>query len=232
MKNGTGSRVWPKKRRFAVFELLALYVALPSLLTAARLLCRSFPVIPVLWLAALPVSIWLVRHRGYSIPSLFGAGGAAVPEKALALIIIRILPAAAALVALLCRIRPDWLFSFTSSHPRFWMIVMFAYPILSVVPQGIIYRAFFRERYARLFPNRTVQTLVAAACFAFCHIFFLNVWALLLTFAGGVLFWRTYSRTGSLFLANLEHAIYGDLVFTIGYGGFLYHGTLALVGSP
>ena len=136
------------------------------------------------------------------------------------------------MVALLQRIHPEWLFSFVSAHPKFWIIVMFAYPVLSVIPQGVIYRAFFKERYAALFPNPATRTLVAAACVSFCHVFFLNVWALLLTFVGGLLFWRTYEKTGSLLLANLEHALYGDLVFTIGYGAFLYHGTLALVGAP
>ena len=213
-------------------ELVALYVALPALLTLGRLRFHSFPVIPVLWLAMAPIAVWLVRRRGYTPLAVLGIGKAAITERRLALTLVRVLPAMLAMVALLHRIHPDWLFSFVSSHPKFWLVVMFAYPVLSVVPQGVIYRAFFRERYASLFPNPAVRTLVAAACFSFCHVFFLNVWALLLTFVGGVLFWRTYEKTGSLLLANIEHAIYGDLVFTIGYGGFLYHGTLALVGSP
>lgn len=33
-----------------------------------------------------------------------------------------------------------------------------------------------------------------------------------------------------MFVSNFEHAVYGDLLFTIGYGGlFLYHGTMALM---
>ena len=213
-----------------VAEMVALYVLLPSLLTLARLRFQSFPVIPVLWVAMAPIAIWLVRRRGYNPRAVLGIGNASISERRLAFTLVRVIPAMIALVALLHRIHPDWLFSFVSSHPKFWIIVMFAYPILSVVPQGVIYRAFFRERYAGLFRNEAARTLVAAACFSFCHVFFLNVWALLLTFVGGLLFWRTYEKTGSLLLANLEHAIYGDLVFTIGYGGFLYHGTLALVG--
>jgi hypothetical protein len=215
-----------------IAELVALYVALPALLTLARLHFRTFPVIPVLWLAMAPIAIWLVRRRGYTPLSVLGVGGAAITERRLAATLLRALPAAIAMVALLHRIHPEWLFSFVSSHPKFWIIVMFAYPVLSVIPQGVIYRAFFKERYATLFPNPAVRTLVAAACFSFCHVFFLNVWALLLTFIDGLLFWRTYEKTGSLLLANLEHALYGDLVFTIGYGAFLYHGTLALVGAP
>ena len=215
-----------------IAELVALYVALPALLTLGRLRFHSFPVIPVLWLAMAPIAVWLVRRRGYTPLAVLGIGKAAITERRLALTLVRVLPAMLAMVALLHLIHPDWLFSFVSSHPKFWLVVMFAYPVLSVVPQGVIYRAFFRERYASLFPNPAMRTLVAAACFSFCHVFFLNVWALLLTFVGGVLFWRTYEKTGSLLLANIEHAVYGDLVFTIGYGGFLYHGTLALVGSP
>ena len=215
-----------------IAELVALYIALPALLTLGRLRFHSFPVIPVLWLAMAPIAVWLVRRRGYTPLAVLGIGKAAITERRLAWTLVRVLPAMLAMVALLHHIHPDWLFSFVSSHPKFWLLVMFAYPVLSVVPQGVIYRAFFRERYAALFPNPAVRTLVAAACFSFCHVFFLNVWALLLTFVGGVLFWRTYEKTGSLLLANIEHAVYGDLVFTIGYGGFLYHGTLALVGSP
>ena len=215
-----------------IAEMVAIYFLLPALLTLARLRIQSFPVIPVLWFAMAPIAIWLVKRRGYNPMAVLGVGAAAVPERRLAFTLVRVIPAVLALVALLHRIHPDWLFSFVSSHPKFWIIVMFAYPVLSVIPQGVIYRAFFRERYAALFPDPAARTFVAAACFSFCHVFFLNPWALLLTFVGGLLFWRTYEKTGSLLLANLEHAIYGDLVFTIGYGGFLYHGTLALVGSP
>lgn len=215
-----------------IAELVALYVALPILLTLARLHFRTFPVIPVLWLAMAPLAVWLVRRRGLAPLAVLGIGDTAISERRLAATLLRAVPAAIAMVALLHRIHPEWLFSFVSSHPKFWLVVMFAYPVLSVVPQGVIYRAFFRERYAALFPNPIARTLVAAACFSFCHVFFLNPWALLLTFIGGLLFWRTYEKTGSLLLANLEHALYGDLVFTIGYGAFLYHGTLALVGAP
>ena len=211
---------------------MALYVALPALLTLARLRFHTFSVIPVLWFAMAPIAIWLVRRRGYSPLSVLGVGNGMIAERLLAAMLLRALPAAIAMVMLLHSIHPEWLFSFVSSHPKFWIVVMFAYPVLSVIPQGVIYRAFFKERYAALFPNPAARTLVAAACFSFCHVFFLNGWALLLTFIGGVFFWRTYEKTGSLLLANLEHALYGDLVFTIGYGAFLYHGMLALVGAP
>ena len=55
-----------------IAELVALYVALPALLTLARLHFRTFPVIPVLWLAMAPIAIWLVRRHYHRYPSAWG----------------------------------------------------------------------------------------------------------------------------------------------------------------
>ena len=41
---------------------------------------------------------------------------------------------------------------------------------------------------------------------------------------GGALFLRTYLRSGSGWLADLEHAVLGNVAFTIGYGQWLYSG--------
>lgn len=49
----------------------------------------------------------------------------------------------------------------------------------------------------------------------------------MLTLAGGLLFAGTYARTPSFGISTAEHALYGDWLFTIGYGPFLYHGTIA-----
>jgi hypothetical protein len=56
------------------------------------------------------------------------------------------------------------------------------------------------------------------------HIIFGNVIAPLLTIPGGYLFCRTYARTGSLPAAAIEHAVYGDIVFTVGLGVYFYNG--------
>ncbi len=43
---------------------------------------------------------------------------------------------------------------------------------------------------------------------------------------GGWLFADTYRQSRSLWLVCLEHALYGDLIFTIGLGTFFYHGAV------
>jgi uncharacterized protein len=108
---------------------------------------------------------------------------------------------------------------------------MVAYPVLSVYPQGILYRAFFFQRYAALFPGKWAMIVASAAAFAFLHIIFRNWLAVALTFAGGLLFAARYAETDSLFTSSFEHALYGCWLFTIGLGQYFYHGTIASVGK-
>ena len=142
---------------------------------------------------------------------------------------------AALLTALLALYRPDWILSFPRRNPRFWLAVCAAYPIVSVLPQGILYRALWEKRYAAGL-SRTASLLIGAAFFAWAHVVFRNVWACAFTFIGGLFFLTTYRRTGSLLFSGVEHALYGDFLFTIGWGAFFYEGTQAAVraaaGTP
>ena len=207
-------------------ELAALYFALPAALTALRAtVAPRLPVIPVLWLVALPAALWLGAD-GFPKRELYGRVG---DLRHLPRILLAAAVSALPLAALLHAIVPEALLSLPRNHPGLWMLVMVCYPILSVFPQGIIYRALFYRRYGGLFRSTQARRLVAALCFSFSHIFFLNEWALALTFIGGLIFSHTYERTGSVFVSNAAHAVFGDLVFTLGYGVFLYHGTLAML---
>jgi membrane protease YdiL (CAAX protease family) len=136
--------------------------------------------------------------------------------------------AAAGLTGLLWRFKPDALFSLVEQHPGIWLLVMVAYPVVSVLPQELIYRAFFFERYRPLFGRGAGLPAASALVFAFGHLVFHNWPATVLTLAGGWLFARTYQRTGSLRAVAAEHALYGCAVFTIGYGQFFLDGTLRL----
>lgn len=63
----------------------------------------------------------------------------------------------------------------------------------------------------------------SALAFGWMHLVYGNLVAIGLTLAGGWYFADTYAKTGSLRLATLEHALYGNLLFTIGLGGFFSH---------
>lgn len=47
---------------------------------------------------------------------------------------------------------------------------------------------------------------------------------MVLSLIGGWLFTRRYQRSRSLLAVAIEHALYRQLVFTIGLGEFFYHG--------
>lgn len=121
---------------------------------------------------------------------------------------------------------PGRFMDFPRTNPDRWRLVMVLYPLLSVVPQGIIWRAFLFHRYRELFGEGRLMIFASAIAFAWAHIIFQNWIALALTLLGGVLFAWTYRQSRSNFLASFEHAAYGCLVFTIGLGHFLYGGAV------
>lgn len=124
---------------------------------------------------------------------------------------------------------PEKLFSFVLERPALWAMVMVLYPVLSVVPQEIIFRLFFFRRYAGILRGQQAMILASGLAFGFAHIIFENWVAPLLCAIGGILFALTYSRRKSLALVSLEHALYGDLIFTLGLGYYFYHGSVQAV---
>ena len=128
--------------------------------------------------------------------------------------------------ALVYEFAPALLFSFVRAHPVVWAFVMLLYPLLSVYPQGIIYRAFVLHRYRDFFAampqKKWALILLSALAFSLMHTVFRNAVAVVLTFAGGVLFARRHLETRSLLVSSFEHALYGCFVFTIGLGQFFY----------
>ncbi len=119
---------------------------------------------------------------------------------------------------------PANLFVLVRRAPLAWLAVMVLYPILSVYPQEVFFRAFFFHRYRRLMGQGTGAIIAGAMLFGFVHIVFGNWVSVLLSSAGGLLFARTYLTSGSLALASIEHALYGNFIFTIGLGEFFFHG--------
>lgn len=121
--------------------------------------------------------------------------------------------------------RPDLLFSMIKRSPILWVVIMVLYPLLSVYPQELLYRAYFFHRYEALFGSGWGMLLASAVAFGFVHIIFGNWLAVALCVMGGLLFSLTYQSSGSLVLTCLDHAIFGNFIFTIGLGRFFYHGT-------
>ncbi len=195
-----------------------LFVALP---VGFRFRIFPFPPVPALWILA-SYCLWrLLRDPAFDRRLLWNPQSLPQNLASMALIFAVV---AALVWAGVYYFRPDLMFNFVRRAPLLWGLVMVFYPIASVYPQGIIYRAFLFRRYSTLFPNPMLLILVSAAVFAFVHIIFRNPISIALTFAGGLLFAWRYQHSASLFTSSLEHALYGCLMFTIGLGEFFYKG--------
>ncbi|NTW66247.1 MAG: CPBP family intramembrane metalloprotease [Nitrospirae bacterium] len=106
--------------------------------------------------------------------------------------------------------------------PALWALIMITYPVLSVVPQEIIYRTFFFHRYSSLFAHERVSVLTNALLFAFAHIIFRNWVAVIVSFIASLLWAMTYLGSRSLLVVSIEHALYGNFAFTLGIGYYFY----------
>jgi len=101
---------------------------------------------------------------------------------------------------------------------------MLLYPLLSVYPQELLYRAFFFHRYQPLFGSGWRMLLASAFAFGFAHVILGNWISVVLCLIGGLLFALTCQHSGSLLLTCLDHALFGNFIFTVGLGQFFYHG--------
>ena len=212
------------QRFWLLAEFLILFVGLPL---GFRYSPVRLPALPVLWLVAGYAWWQLWRDPRFDRGRLWNAGALGGHLGAILTIF--------AGIALLIWLGVHWVgpqleFGFVRERPGLWAAVMVLYPVLSVYPQGLLYRAFLMERYAGLFPasgaGRWALILASAAAFGFLHIIFRNGLAVGFTFLGGILFAWRYAETGSLAASSLEHALYGCWLFTVGLGQYFYHGAV------
>jgi len=200
-----------------------LYVAIPALYAAGWL---RLTVIPVL--LGMAAGCWAFLHwrQGLTWRSVWQAPVARAEWRRILTVYAAALPC---LVGLLWLIEPGALVSLAAQRPELWLAIMVLYPIVSVLPQEIIYRVFFFGRYRPLFGDGMAMMLANALAFGLGHLIFHNWPSVALTFLGGWLFARTYQRTKSLRAVSVEHALYGCAIFTIGYGHYFYEGTLRFI---
>ncbi len=212
-------------RAALIIEFLLLFVAGPA---AYRFSPTRIPALPLLWIASGYAWWRLIRDPHFDRTRLWNAGQ--LPGH-LAGILITFTFTALFIWVGVHRFAPEREWRLVRRNPAFWAAVMAAYPALSVYPQGVLYRAFFFERYRALFPRPWTMIVASAAAFAFMHIIFRNRLAVGLSLAGGLLFALRYAETGSLATSCLEHALYGCWLFTVGLGEYFYYGAIPTFGA-
>lgn len=211
-----GWRGWLSVPREA--ELALLFLVAPTILAVYM---RPGLLFPALWVLAGVSLALLLMDPTFERRRLWNARGVLSEWKWIAL---RFAVCGPLLALLLFLMSPEKLLSLPMHRPGLWAVIMVGYPILSVFPQEVAFRALVMHRYERLFKSVWMLIAVNAVVFGYAHIIMHNWWAVAFCTIGGVFFAVTYRRSGSLLAACLEHALYGCFLFTIGWGSFFYSG--------
>ena len=151
---------------FLAIEFLLLFIVAPTLFAHTR---HGIPAIPALW-AALAYCLFIMLRdpkfeRGplWDIARLRKSAPAILGLFAVAVVIG---------IVLVLHYAPEIFLDLPRSKPLFWSSLMLLYPVLSVYPQGIVYRAFIFGRYRGLFGSGSGMVLASAMAFAYVHIVF------------------------------------------------------------
>ena len=121
--------------------------------------------------------------------------------------------------------RPDYARPLTAERLRFLGVIWLLYPILSALPQELIFRPLFFHRFGSLFPDPQRAVLVNALVFSFAHLMYWSIVVAVLTFVGGWIFARAYLRRGFP-SAWILHGIAGNMLFTVGMGAYFWSGAV------
>ncbi|RED14072.1 CPBP family intramembrane glutamic endopeptidase [Pontivivens insulae] len=120
---------------------------------------------------------------------------------------------------------PEQLLVLPRAVPQVWLGIMIAYPLVSAIPQELVFRPLFFRRYGDLLPAGSALW-INAALFSLAHLMYRDPIVLSMTFAGGVAFAWAYHVRGSFPLACAMHAVAGCIIFTSGLGRLFYSGAV------
>ncbi len=202
------------KRSFIITELILLFFVVPTIL--------FLDIYPILKLGSVltAVTYVIITSRKNKLTSFKSLLSFSLKEQWKTLLITATLVLSSSLVFIYLW-HPEDLFIVVKKNPTLWVIILFVYAFLSVIPQELLYRTYFFTRYKNLFKNPNHLLIINILVFPLAHVFLKSWLVLLVTLIGGALFALTYKRSKSILLTSLEHAIYGNWLFTIGMGEML-----------
>ena len=216
-----------RRRPYLAIELAVLFVVFPIGLVFVRDAFARW-IVPTLLVTGGVCFFLLWRDPSFDRRRLWNARGF---REGLFRRLRIFVPGAIAIGLIVALWQPDLLFGFPQREPRWWLVVMVLYPLLSVYPQEVIFRTFFFHRYRELFRSSEGLVGSSALVFGLAHLFFGNWVAPTLTAIGGYLFARTYEQSESTLQAVVEHGLWGDFLFTIGLGWYFWGGSIRAMGG-
>jgi membrane protease YdiL (CAAX protease family) len=214
----TGSATVAIDRAALWAEFLALFVAVPVALAVVLPAGTMFPVL----FAAAALGLWLLhRTPGFRWSDLWQGAEEVTWPRVLGFGALTL----AVSVIVLLAVAPESLFALARQQPFLWLAVVLLYPVLSALPQELLFRPLFFRRYRPILPRRGAD-VCNAALFSLAHLMYWSWIVAVLTFAGGLVFAWAYRRRRSFPLAVALHAVAGVVLFTAGMGMFFYSGSV------
>ena len=98
----------------------------------------------------------------------------------------------------------------------FTSILLLFYLLFSVIPQEIIFRFLFFYKYKDYF-NKFEILLLNSLVFSFCHLIYFDIYILLFSFFGNLLFTFNYMKNKSLLVVIVEHFLLGQTLIILGF---------------
>lgn len=206
-------------RRYVIIEFLLLCIMVPGILIFGRFAPMMFV---FLWGAAVYSFLVLRYVERLDLRTLWRWD--AVTWDAMRPVLIRWVLATLAMCALCLLIAPDRFLALPQRNMMFVLVLCLVYPVLSALPQELIFCSFFFKRYGRLFGTGLGIVIASAIVFAYAHVLYINWVAPILSLLAGLLFAQTYRQSKSLALVTIEHGLYGNSLFIIGLGWYFYGG--------
>lgn len=205
---------WRLKAEFAAFYLAAPVagaVLMPANAMFAMLFGMTLVGLGLLHLT--PGFTWRDLARGWSRIDWRMVG------------VLALITAAAGLLVILTTV-PGAAFILLRERPGLMAAILVLYPVLSALPQEIVFRALYFRRYGGFLPAGWPGIALNAAVFALAHLMYWNWIVGVMTFAGGLAFAEAFVRRQSFPTAVAAHAVAGNLIFLIGLGVYFYSGNV------
>ena len=98
----------------------------------------------------------------------------------------------------------------------FSSVLLLFYLLFSVIPQEIIFRFLFFYKYKDCF-NKFEILLLNSLVFSFCHLIYFDIYILLFSFFGNLLFTFNYMKNESLLVVIIEHFLLGQTLIILGF---------------
>ena len=216
---GTTTQTATARRWRLVAEFALLFLGVPLLLALVLPPTAMFTVLGAMTLGGM---VLLHLTPGFSWTELLH-GWRELPGRAVAVFVAVTLLTAFAGVMILF---PHNLLMLPRLDPGLWLLILVAYPVVSALPQEMLFRPLFFRRYGPLFPDTRVAILANAALFSFAHLMYWHWLVAAMTFCGGLAFAWAYAVRGNFPLAVILHALAGQIVFTSGLGILFYSGAV------